>query len=84
LARYVKASHLNTLRNEYIRRGSPIAVEKMSPEEAWKRSETALLEAAAQLAAAAAGEPEYEPAESQSFDPSGCNFILFLICVSQC
>ena len=52
----------------------------MTPEDAWAKSETALLEAATQLAAGRE-EPENDPGShagaSDSFDPSSSYFIFF-------
>ena len=50
-ARYVKADHLNALRNEYIRKGLPVQAVKMTKEAAWEASETVLLESVQQLMA---------------------------------
>ena len=55
--RYVKAEHLEQLKNEYCRQGMQVKQSKMTKEEAWAKSETALVEAARDLANAGTAAP---------------------------
>ncbi|CAE7696830.1 unnamed protein product [Symbiodinium pilosum] len=54
---YVKAEHVEQLKNEYCRQGMQVKQSKMTKEEAWAKSETALVEAARDLANAGTAAP---------------------------